>query len=384
VPIGYLVTTAGLAATALSAVLRHGPSRSRPFRLSYIFGLWLNWPLVTFLLLVASTLLAVGQSGVDSPWLWTGVGLAVVTSGALVALGRAAQATGPVLERSLDEGLGAEWRDLVDDKLADRLLRRASLVRILLAPVSSRRRGVRRIATIRYGPARRANLLDIYRDRSDRSGRPVLIHLHPLFGSKRLGSRHLLHRLAGEGWICIGANYRRPTGDGLFDALTDVKKVIAWVREHGPAYGADPSAVFVSGSSLGGHLAALAAFTRGDRALQPGFERADTSVAGVISLYGYYGAVARDGPPASRLSYVTTDAPPCFVAHGDRDSLVLVEDARGFVEQLRATSSNPVVYAELPGAQHGFDLFRSRRLDTVVDAIEAFTAHLRSGCRASG
>jgi acetyl esterase/lipase len=71
------------------------------------------------------------------------------------------------------------------------------------------------------------------------------------------------------------------------------------------------------------------------------------------------------------------NAPPCFVAHGDRDSLVPVEEARAFVERLRATSANAVVYAELPGAQHGFDLFRSRRLDSVVDAIEAFAASVR-------
>src|SRR5262249_28404595 len=111
---------------------------------------------------------------------------------------------------------------------------------------------------------------------------------------------------------------------------------------------------------------------------QPGFEDADTSVTGAIALYGYYGPVARDGPASSRLAYPTTKAPPCFVVHGDHDTLVVVEDARGFVEQLRATSSNPVVYAELPGAQHGFDFFRSRRFDSVVDAIEAFTAHVRS------
>ena len=84
------------------------------------------------------------------------------------------------------------------------------------------------------------------------------------------------------------------------------------------------------------------------------------------------------GPPSSRLPYTTTNAPPCFVAHGDRDSLVIVEDARAFVAQLRATSSNPVVYAELPGAQHGFDLFRSRRFDTVIDAIEAFADRIQS------
>jgi acetyl esterase/lipase len=275
----------------------------------------------------------------------------------------------------------------VDAKHAARLRRRPSLARILLAPLSARRRGIERIGNIRYGSARRSNLLDVYRDRSGRSGRPVLIHFHPIFGSKRLGTRYLFHRLAAEGWICVSANYRRSADGGSLDSVNDVKRVIAWVREHGPEYGADPAAIFLAGSSLGAHLASLAAFTPDEPALQPGFESADTSLAGVISLYGYCGSVARGGSRSSRLPYATTDAPPFFVAHGDQDSLVLVDDARGFVEQLRATSSNPVVYAELPGAQHGFDLFRSRRFDTVVDAIEAFADHVRSrdrGRRSTG
>jgi acetyl esterase/lipase len=66
------------------------------------------------------------------------------------------------------------------------------------------------------------------------------------------------------------------------------------------------------------------------------------------------------------------------VAHGDRDTLVSVESARVFAERLRNTSSNPVVYAELPGAHHSFDLFHSIRFETVVDAIEAFAAWVRS------
>jgi len=109
---------------------------------------------------------------------------------------------------------------------------------------------------------------------------------------------------------------------------------------------------------------------------QPGFEDVDTSVAGAISLYGYYGAVASDWP--SPLAYLKTNAPPIFVVHGDQDTLVIVDDARRFVEHLRETSSNPVVYAELPGTQHGFDLFRSRRMETILDAIEAFAAWVRS------
>jgi acetyl esterase/lipase len=122
----------------------------------------------------------------------------------------------------------------------------------------------------------------------------------------------------------------------------------------------------------------LAALTPNDPAFQPGFEGADTSVAGAISLYAYYGPISSDGLPSSPLAYLKTTAPPCFVVHGDLDTLVIVDDARRFVDELSHTSSNPVVYAELPGTQHGFDLFRSRRLETVLDAIEAFAAWVRS------
>jgi dipeptidyl aminopeptidase/acylaminoacyl peptidase len=66
------------------------------------------------------------------------------------------------------------------------------------------------------------------------------------------------------------------------------------------------------------------------------------------------------------------------VAHGDKDTLVLVEDARRFVQRLRRTSSNPVVYAELPGGQHTFDLFDSLRFEAVVSGIEAFAAWVPS------
>jgi acetyl esterase/lipase len=109
------------------------------------------------------------------------------------------------------------------------------------------------------------------------------------------------------------------------------------------------------------------------------FERADTSVTAAISLYGYYGGLrTRQRSRSSPLAFVGKDAPPFFVAHGDRDTIVLVEEARLFVARLRSTSSSPVVYAELPGAQHGFDLFHSLRFEQVVDAIEAFAAWVRS------
>lgn len=178
--------------------------------------------------------------------------------------------------------------------------------------------------------------------------------------------------------MCISANYRlRPSA--TFPAhLIDAKKALTWAREHGHRYGADPDHLVVAGSSAGGHLAALAALTPNDPTFQPGFEEADTSVAAAVCLYGYYGNYYGQGSATSPLTYVRPDAPPFFLAHGDRDSEVSVEGARRFADALRSASAAPVVYAELPGAQHAFDLFHSLRFARVVNAVDGFLEWVRS------
>lgn len=114
-----------------------------------------------------------------------------------------------------------------------------------------------------------------------------------------------------------------------------------------------------------------AALTPNAPAFQPGFEGADTSVTAAVSLYGYYGAVTRlRACPHLLWPMSVRDVPPFFVAHGEQDTMAPVDGARLFVERLRSTSSNPVVYAELPGAQHTADLFHSLRLEAVIDGIE--------------
>jgi acetyl esterase/lipase len=75
---------------------------------------------------------------------------------------------------------------------------------------------------------------------------------------------------------------------------------------------------------------------------------------------------------ASPLRHVRADAPPFFVLHGTDDSLIPVIEAREFVEELRSVSKSPVAYAELPHAQHGFDIFGSPRADQAADAVARF------------
>ena len=82
----------------------------------------------------------------------------------------------------------------------------------------------------------------------------------------------------------------------------------------------------------------------------------------------------REASPTSRI---TADAPPFLVLHGDQDTLVPVPDARTFVERLREATDSPVLYAELAGAEHAFDIVPSVRTARVVETIELFLATVR-------
>ena len=90
----------------------------------------------------------------------------------------------------------------------------------------------------------------------------------------------------------------------------------------------------------------------------------ETGIAGLICRYGYYGGLAPGG-----------DMPPMLVVHGEKD-LIHPSAVRAFAERVRAVSSHPVLYAELPGAHHDFDMFESIRSAAVSQAVEQFTARI--------
>src|SRR5262249_36256706 len=81
------------------------------------------------------------------------------------------------------------------------------------------------------------------------------------------------------------------------------------------------------------------------------------------------------------IARVHPGAPPFFIIHGTHDSLAYVEDTRHFVAALRAVSRQPVVYAELPGVQHAFDIFHSTRSAHAVAAVTRYVERLYSAWR---
>ena len=382
-PIGYLITVAVVALgmlLALRPLYRPAPLGTASWALGSIVN---ESPFVGFYWVLAATLLALAQGDLGTPVGWVAVGIACVTFLATPVLVRRSLAARPAVEEALDDGLGHGWRDAIDPTLSARFRRSLPWARILLAPIPVLHRDVKRARNLSYGDAGRRNRLDVYHHPERPAGAPILVHLHGggfHMGRKSLYSRALLVELARHGWVCISANYRLRPRAVFPDYVVDAKKVIAWARRHAEEYGADPSVVFVAGSSAGAHIAATAALTQNDGVFQPGFEEADTTVAGAICLFGYYGPVdrGRQPLPSSPFDYVRPDAPPVLVAHGELDALVPASQARALADRLREVSTSPVVYAELPGGPHNFDLFHSIRFEILIDGIEAFTAWVRS------
>ena len=380
----HVLTVAPVALVTLAAVAP--PRRPRP---AASVGFWLGYlanefPFLVLCWLVASTLLALGSETPGSP-----AGLAILALVVLTACGLAlimwrGLLAGPVVARALSRDLGLGGGT---DSSVGRAERRRLPVRAVLWPLPLGARGVQRIANVSYGPAGRRNRLDLYRHTSCPAGAPVLVHFHGghfRMGGKSRESRALFYRLASHGWVCVSADYRLRRAGRFPASLIDAKRAIAWIHEHAPEYGGDPSLLVVAGSSAGAHLASMAALTANDPVFQPGFEHVDTTVSAAVCLYGYYGDRELGGPlPSSPRAYVRRDAPPFFVTHGDNDTLIPAASAESFVAALRGVSISPVVYAELPGAQHSFDLLHSVRFEHVIRGIEAFTAWIR-GRRHSG
>lgn len=316
---------------------------------------------------------------------------------------------------ALESGLGADFNKQIPAGRTA-LLRRSIDRGEWLRPFSHRRPGVEHLADISYGDAGERNLLDIYRPRTTREGGfPVLLQIHGggwYMGHKQEQALPLMYHLAQRGWLCVSINYRLSPAHSFPAHIIDVKKAIAWIRDNIADYGGNADFIAITGGSAGGHLSALAALSGNDPAYQPGFEQADTRVDAAVPVYGVYdfldhsglkhnvalrgflqdkimGCTAEQDPElwrqASPVLRVNADAPPFYVIHGQNDVMTAPEEAAIFVDKLRSVSGNAVAYAELPGAQHAFDVMHSIRTDYMANHVTAFLewAYANRSARAS-
>jgi acetyl esterase/lipase len=399
VPTALLIV--GLVALVLAANAC-APRRDSMLLAASFFAGWYTIELAPHLLVIeaVATVALVAAGGLADPVGWIGLtACALGVAGTVTMIVQSWRTTATLRECGVELDL--------DPAAAPTFPRRYL---ITPAAVLIPRRGVRVIRGVRFHERLK---LDVFQPREDgtegarrpgvlRPGalRPGIIQIHG--GAWVIGGRNeqglpLLNHLAAGGWVGFNIEYRLSPKATWPDHLVDVKRAIAWYREHAAAYGADPDFLVVTGGSAGGHLAAMAALTAGDPEYQPGFEAADTTVRAAVPFYGAYDLVGDDTQreprsllwlverlvmkrrraedpeayaKASPITRVRPDAPPFFVIHGTADSLLPVGGARRFVARLREVSEAPVVYAELKGAQHAFDIFPSYRTARVVETVE--------------
>ncbi len=344
-----------------------------------------------------------GFTGVLSePAAQIGLGLFALNWLGLLYLHCQATDTPVALTRALRTALGDDYRlDIPRERQG--MLRDYIRAAQWLRPFHYDRPGVRVRKNVAYAEAGKRNLLDIYQPESGREGGfPILLQVHGgawTIGNKEEQGKPLMYHQAERGWLCFAINYRLSPRGTFPDHIVDVKKAIAWIREHAAEYGGNPDYIAITGGSAGGHLSSLAALTPNRAEWQPGFEASDTTVQAAVPFYGVYdfldsSGVRLDMPMAdflgkrvlkcspesnpelwhnaSPINHISAEAPPMFIIQGLHDSLVWVEEAREFAAQMQAGSTQPVAYAELPGAQHAFEIFHSVRTDHTVNAVGDF------------
>ena len=392
---------------AVGVANAHKPRiRSRALTIPSFFSGWITTEAAGLFLArrVVHAALAARRGGYSTPQGRVALALDAVTVAGLVSLIQQGRRT--------DEEFDAVLAPFLD---AETLAARPSSVRKgAVVPLFTGSSTTRRIRNVGYvDDARWRNTLDVYEPKGgpvDVAGaaRPAILQVHGggwILGDKTQQGIPLLNHMVQNGWVGFNTNYRLAPKAKFPEQLIDCKRAVAWIRRNADELGVDPNFIAVTGGSAGGYLTAMLALTANDPEFQPGFEDEDTSVQAAVPFYGVYDLAdannamvkgfvdflsqvvvgskyAEDADRWHRYSpvhRVHADAPPMMIIHGTPDTLVPVEQARPFAEAMSKTSDHAVVYAELAGANHAFDIFPSPRSVRTTEYVERFLTGVHDG-----
>ena len=213
---------------------------------------------------------------------------------------------------------------------------------------------------------------------------PLLIWVHG--GAFRMGSKEgspPLDYLA-QGYALASLNYRL-SQHAIFPAqIEDCKAAVRWLRAHADQYRLNPDCFLAWGPSAGGHLVSLLGVTGHVTEFDVGENlQISSRVQAVVDYYGPTDFLQMDSQrlpdgmihdpadsPESELiggliqenkektaranpiTYVTADAPPFLVVHGDQDPLVPYGQSVIFVDALKKAGVDVTFYT-VAGAGHG-------------------------------
>jgi len=246
--------------------------------------------------------------------------------------------------------------------------------------------GVKVVKDLEYGKAGgRAMLLDLYLPEKGGKPVPLIIWVHGgawLGGSKDDPSPAL--RFTAEGYAVAHVGYRL-SQEATFPAqIHDCKAAVRWLRANAQKYNLDRDKFAAWGGSAGGHLVALLGTSGGVADLEGSVNdlKESSRVQAVVDWFGPTDFLrigdaesdlqhnAPDSPEAkliggailenkvksakaSPITYVSKDAPPFLIMHGDRDRTVPFNQSELLYAALKKAGVDATL-VPMKGAGHGF------------------------------
>lgn len=215
---------------------------------------------------------------------------------------------------------------------------------------------------------------------------PVVFYLHG--GSWKSGSRHMsademdsiVNPLSEFGITVVSVGYRLTDEQTKFPAhIEDVTDAIRYVVQQADDLGIDQDRMCTMGASAGAHLALLAALAGEQFTAAPDLSEIDFDIRCVVAiagptdlvdlsfytpdqrlkindlLFGFFGARHQEVPDvyaaASPVSYIQSEQPPIFMAHGDMDTLVPIAMPDQFVMHTREAGAQ-IEYIRVLNGDH--------------------------------
>jgi acetyl esterase/lipase len=269
-----------------------------------------------------------------------------------------------------------------------RLLSRLSVVLLIAGAAAAAPAPLRDIPYVTGGHERQK--LDLLLPAEPRHA-PVILWIHGggwVAGAKE---QNPLRRLTDQGYVVAAMNYRYSTHAPFPAQLQDAKSAVRWLRLNSGRYGFDGDRIAAWGASAGGMMVELMGTTAG-RAdfVTPDNPGASSDVQAVVSFCGptdfpalissavaakqdrnqanpialvallLGGPVAereKEAAAASALSYAAASASPMLIIHGEKDSLVPVDQSRRFEAALTKAGARASLLV-LPDAGHN-DVLRA-------------------------
>jgi acetyl esterase/lipase len=233
--------------------------------------------------------------------------------------------------------------------------------------------------------------LDLYVPSGLAKPPPIVIYIHG--GGWQGGSKEnpLPLGLTRQGFALASINYRLSQVAIWPAQIFDCKAAVRWVRANASKYGYDADKIGVVGDSAGGHLVALLGTTAGNAKLEgdEGNAGVSSAVQAVVDYYGpadfislpdqvtpqqranldnpvthLFGTpIWNNGPvageqalakEASPVDYVTAQACPFFIIHGDHDPIVPLQQSIELNDALKKAGVDSTLII-VKGGGHGFN-----------------------------